>query len=153
MPFDNGLKMDDLPVDNDTQSPIASGSSKARQISTQRDSEKPSQLPQKSITSKGKEPIREESSPPPLPSTSVSERRHGLDLQRKGLWVLALFNDRTGNLVYDHLDAQARRTDFTLFTELREKYYGASSWWNMFSRLRQVSAIRVVRVRVQRTII
>lgn len=135
---DGSVSLDDepnennQPEDNDTQRPTASDSSRSAQPATQND-------PDRSSVS--------DESPPQSPTPETSTRRRGLDFNRNGLWVLGLFDNRIGHLIYAHLNARTRSTDFTLFSGLREKYYRAC-WWHRFSRLRQVSAIRVARVGV-----
>ena len=142
--FDDGTDEENKPSAEDTKHTAASGSLQTGQVTTPRDSGSPGKLPPIRRPSKGEEPVRVESLPPPPPGDT--DLQGGIWSSQRKLWVLGLFNDRNGLTVYGHLNAKTRRTDFTLFTGLREKYFSASSWSYRLMRLRQVSAVRVVRV-------
>ena len=150
--LDDQLDENDEPLDGDITFRTAKDSNTSAQATGQIDHDPSSQVPPQPDTSKpaGNQPSGDITS---SPSTNLesSARRHGLELNRNGLWVLGLFDNHIGHLVYAHLNAHTRRTDFTLFSGLREKYHRASSSWRRFYRLRQVSAVRVVKVRVQPT--
>lgn len=66
---------------------------------------------------------------------------------RNQLWVLALFENSRREQIYEHFDALGPSTDYTLFCALRQEYFRASSWWRRLARLREVTAIRFVKVR------
>jgi len=148
--LDDRLNESDEPLDNDNKFRTAKDSDTSAQATGRIDHDSSSQVPSQPGTSKpaGNQPAGDTTSSPSTDLES-SARRKGLELSRNGLWVLGLFDNHIGHLVYAHLDAQMRRTDFTLFSGLREKYYIASSSRHRFYRLRQVSAVRVVKVRVQ----
>ena len=74
-------------------------------------------------------------------------RRTAKELPRKLLWILAVFENRKREHIYAHLNALQLTTDYTLFCGLRQKYFRLSSWWRRFISLREVTAIRFVRVR------
>ncbi|KAI0097514.1 hypothetical protein GGR51DRAFT_566478 [Nemania sp. FL0031] len=74
-----------------------------------------------------------------------SLRRGAFEEKRRTSWILALYEDNTQCSRYVHLNASQMDTDWALFSSLKQKYDMISSWWDRFTNLRQVSAVRFVR--------
>lgn len=138
-----------------SQSTAQEGPSRQRQGVSNRGqdsgSESDSRRRRRQSIRRGKAPLRDSDSSHDEGSEVENGQRHGVELERppdERRWVLALFENNDRDDIYVHLNARVRDCDFALFIGLKQKYHQISNRWSRFWQLRQVRALRVVRVSV-----